>query len=67
MNYDHKKRTLFTTHEETQLLQDARKLLFEMFRLTGCRNTKIASAFEHLSILLEQYRYRRRERMTDQN
>ena len=61
MNYNHKKRLLITTHKETQLLIKAKKLLFEMLRYSGCRNRKISAAYQHLSILLEQYRYHERK------
>ncbi len=61
MNYNHKKRLLITTHKETQLLIKTKKLLFEMLRCSGCRNNKISAAYQHLSILLEQYRYHERK------
>jgi len=62
MNYNHKKRILFTTHKETKLLKNAKQLLFEMLTATGCENKKISAAYQHLSILLEQYKYRKRKR-----
>ena len=67
MNYNHKKRVLITTREETQLLKDAKKLLYEMFKKTGCRNKYISTAYQHLSILLEQYRYHRRKNKLSEN
>jgi len=63
MRYHHKRRLLITTHKETRLLNDAKKLLFEMLRCSGCRNNKISAAYQHLSILLEQYRYLERKRL----
>jgi len=62
MNYNHKKRVLFTTPKETKLLRKAKQLLFEMLLSTGCDNEKISAAYQHLSILLEQYKYRKRKR-----
>jgi len=64
MRYNHKKRLIVTSRRETQLLTDAKKLLFEMLRFSGCRSKKISAAYQHLSILLEQYRFRQRKRMS---
>ena len=63
MRYHHKRRLLITTHQETRLLNDAKKLLFNMLRCSGCRNKKISAAYQHLSILLEQYRSFERKRL----
>ncbi len=63
MYYNHKKRTLYTTSKEMRLLKDAKNLLFEMLRCTGGQNKKISFAYQHLSILLEQYRFRKRKRI----
>ncbi|HEX9652144.1 MAG TPA: hypothetical protein VGA99_00405 [bacterium] len=62
MKYDHKKRTLTTSRQETQLLREARDLLFQMMTSTGCQSQTISQAYQHLSILLEQYRFREMKR-----
>jgi len=62
MHYGHKRRTFFTSARETKVLRDAKTLLFEMLRSSGCRNRKILAAYHNLSILLEQYRYGERKR-----
>lgn len=64
MRYKHQKRLLITTRRETQLLIAAKKLLFEMLRCQDAGIGRFQTAYQHLSILLEQYRYQERQRIS---
>ena len=57
MEYDYRKRKVYTTPDEKRTLEASRDLLFEILRMTGCESPLVTAAYQHLSILLSRFNH----------
>ena len=64
MFYNTYNKTVFLSREEIKVLEEAKSLLFEMERITGCNHVIISRPYHYLSILVEKFRYSKRRLLT---